>query len=97
MTVYDYRYLKVKVIHWPLSKVTQIQHFQISFLQIEAEFHIESRWDVGNETLFKFSRSHDHAHIYDGKIKKKNFFQNQEVDDLESWYTALGTWLPPIF
>ena len=41
---------KVKVIHWPLSKVTQIQHFQTSFPKkntrpIEGIFHVEPSWD----------------------------------------------------
>ena len=54
---------KVKVIHWPLSKVTQIQHFQTSFARkLLGRFHMEPPWDVANENLFKCSRSHDHAH-----------------------------------
>ena len=31
---------------------------------VEAKFHMEPPWDVGNENLFKCSRSHDHAHIW---------------------------------
>ena len=31
---------------------------------IEAKFHMESPWDVRNESLFKYSRSHDHVHIW---------------------------------
>ena len=31
---------------------------------IKAKFHMEPPWDVGNENLFKCSRSHDHAHIW---------------------------------
>ena len=31
---------------------------------IEAKFHKVYPWDVGNEKLFKCSRSHDHAHIW---------------------------------
>ena len=31
---------------------------------IEAKFHMEPPWEVGNENLFKCSRSHDHAHIW---------------------------------
>ena len=61
--------LKVRVIQWPLSKVTQIQHFSNFFSAetarlIEAKFHMESPWDVGNENLFKFFRSYDHARIW---------------------------------
>ena len=40
---------------------------------IEAKFHMESPWDVGNENLFKCSRSHDHAHIW-WKTSKIFFF-----------------------
>ena len=29
---------------------------------IEAKFHIAPPWDVGNENLFKYSRSHDYTH-----------------------------------
>ena len=58
-------------IHWTSSKVTQIQHFQ-SWCRnprpIEAKFHMEPPWDVGNENLFKCSRSHDHAHVNYGEI-----------------------------
>ena len=31
------------------------------FRQIEAKFHMEPPWDVGNENLLKCSRTHDHA------------------------------------
>ena len=87
----------VKVIHWTLSSVTQIQHFQIFFLKqfqaIEAKFHMEPPWDVGNENLFDCFRSHDQdgcqAHMYG--IKHKNLLRNQEADDLETWYTASGS------
>ena len=41
---------KVKAIHWLLSKVTQIQHFQTFFPKknsksIEAIFHVEPSWN----------------------------------------------------
>ena len=32
--------------------------------RIEAKFLMEPPWDVGNENLFKCSRSHDHAQIW---------------------------------
>ena len=42
---------KVNVIHWPLSKITQIQYCQTFLLKhtrsFEAKFHIEPPWDVG--------------------------------------------------
>ena len=31
---------------------------------IEARFHMEPSWDVGNENVFKATMSHDHAHIW---------------------------------
>ena len=40
---------------------------------IEAKFHMEPPWDVGNENLFKCSRSHDHAHINYGEKLQKYF------------------------
>ena len=57
-----------------------------------------------NESLFKWSRSHDkddrHAHIcpYMVKAIKDNFLWNRKADDLETWYTALSTQvLPSLF
>ena len=40
---------------------------------IEAKFHMEPPWDVGNENLFKCSRSLDHAHINYGEKRQKYF------------------------
>ena len=40
---------------------------------IEAKFHIEPPWDVGNDNLFKCSRSHDHSHINYGEKLQKSF------------------------
>ena len=40
---------------------------------IGAKFHMEPPWDVGNENLFKCSRSHDHAHINYGEKLQKSF------------------------
>ena len=38
---------------------------------IEAKFHMEPSWDMGNENSFKCSRSHDHADInYGEKLQK---------------------------
>ena len=63
ITIYD-RQPKVKVIHWPLSEVTQIQHFQTFFpnkntTTLEAKFHMELPGDSWDENLFKCSGSHD--------------------------------------
>ena len=71
---------KVKVIHWPWSKVTQIHLFKLLFLrnhQVDLS-QISCGTSMGwkNESLFKWSRSHDqygrHAHIW--KNLKKIFF-----------------------
>ena len=40
--------------------------------RIEAKFYVESPSDVGNENLFKFSRPHDYAHIWQ-KLNKSSF------------------------
>ena len=66
-------------------------------MPIEAKFHMEPPCDVGNEHLFKCSRSHDHAHkSYSDKLQKY-FLRNQEADDFETWYTASGTRVLTIF
>ena len=62
---------KVKVIHWPWFKVTQIQHFNLFSLEtakpIEAKFHMYPPWDEGTKVC---SNGPDHMtnvaamHIY---------------------------------
>ena len=64
---------------------------------IEAKFYTAPPWVVGNENLFNCSRSHDHAHICGVKNFKKLLLRNQEAVDLETWYTALGTQVLPMF
>ena len=88
---------KVKVIHWPLSKVTQIQHFQTSFPQkntrsFEAKFRMEPPWDVEMKIcsnvpchMIKMAS----MPIYGKKLR------NQEADDLETWCTGSGTEVLP--
>ena len=50
-----------------------------------------------NESLFKWSRSHDqdgrHAHIW--KNFKNLLLRNRKVDDIETWYAALGARVLP--
>ena len=92
----------VKVIHWSCSKVTQIQHFQISFFletawPIEAKFYVEPPWEGGTKI---WSNGLGHMTkmatmpIY-GKNLKNHLLWNQKADDLESWYAALGTQVLP--
>ena len=59
--------------HWPLTKVTQIQHFQTSFLKktqgrLKPNFIWSLSMGCWDENLFKCSRSHDQdsfqAHIW---------------------------------
>ena len=56
---------------------------------IEAKFHMEPPWDVGNENKVTWPC---HAHF------KNLFLRNQEADDLETWYmyTAWGTQVLPV-
>ena len=42
-------------------------------MPIEAKFHMDPPWDMGNENLFKCSRSHDHAYINYGEKLQKSF------------------------
>ena len=49
-------------------------------------------WDMGKENLFKCSRSHDHA-----QNLKNLLLRNQDADDLETWCTASGTRVLPMF
>ena len=45
--------------------------------------------------MFKCSRSHDHTYMV--KNFKNLLLRNQEADDLETWYTASGTRVLPMF
>ena len=79
------------VIHRPLSKVTQIQHFQTSFPQkyntrpFEAKFHMEHPWDVVMKMCSNvpghMSKMASRSMV---KTFKKHLLRNQEVDDLET-------------
>ena len=50
-----------------LSDSIFLKFSSVTIRPIEAKFHVEPPWDEGNESLFKWSRSHDqgghHAHI----------------------------------
>ena len=49
---------------------------------IETKFYMEPPWDVGNENVFKWSRSHDQdgfqVHIWKKKNFKNHLFWNQK-------------------
>ena len=68
---------KVKVIHWPWSKVTQLQHFIYVFFRnlkpTEAKFHLYPPWDEGTKVCSN-GRGHMTSlaamHIYGKKNKQ---------------------------
>ena len=64
---------------------------------IEAKFHVEPPWDVGNERLFKSPchMTNMAAMLINGKNLKNLLLWNQTADDLESWFAASGTRVLP--
>ena len=92
----------VKAIHWPLSKVTQIQHFKTSFPkttlgQLKPYFVLSLHGILGWKCvqMFRVIWPRWLPGSYMVKIWEKNnnkiLLRNQEADDLETWYTASGT------
>ena len=59
---------------------------------IEAKFHMEPPWDVGNKIC-----SNVPGHMTMPIYGEKQLLRNQEADDLETWYTASGTRVLPMF
>ena len=93
---------KVKVIHWPWSKVTQIQHFQTSFPdkplgRLKPNF----MWSFNGIGERKFIQMVQVTWPrwppcpYMVKTWKILFLWNQKADDLESLYAASGTRVLP--
>ena len=87
---------KVKVIHWPWSKVTQIQHF-LNFFSletagpIEAKFNTEPPWDVGTKVC-----SNNLGHVTKMAAMPINLLLlNPKAHGLETWYAASGTQVLP--
>ena len=87
----------VKVILWPWSNVTQIQYFKTFSSEtagpIEAKFHVKPPWDWGMKI---YSNGPGHmtkmaAMPISGKNLKKILLRNRKANDLEYWYTVLGT------
>ena len=64
---------------------------------VEAKFHMEPPWDVGNENLFKRSRSHDNAHINYGEKLQKSFFFGTKRPMTWNLVYSIGTRVLPIF
>ena len=97
--------LKVKAIHWLLTKVTLIQHFQTSFPQKKkkkrkAVWSQISNFIWGLHGMKICSNVLDHMTkmasrpIY-GKNLQNILLRNKEACDPESWYTATGTQVLP--
>ena len=66
MNLYKYQRSRSFIDLHPRSRRFTFSNFFCSETArpIEARFHMEPPWDVKNENLFKYSRSHDHAHIW---------------------------------
>ena len=91
---------KVKLIHWSLSKITQIQYFQTSLPQNNTRLLKPNFiWSLHGTLGMKMCLTVPGHMIKVASMriywKKKNFksflLRNQEAGDLETWYTASGT------
>ena len=91
---------KVKVIHWPWSRVIQIQHIVFFFFYenawpIEAKFYVEPLWDVGTKVcsngLGHMTKMAAMPIIGKNLEKKNHILYIKIADHLESWNAALGT------
>ena len=81
---------KVEVIHWPWSKVTQIQHFHFLLLRrpIEAKFYVEPPWDGGTSIwsngLYHMTR------LAAMSIYGKNLKKSSSLEPKGQWPWKLG-------
>ena len=91
----------VKVIHWPLSKVTQIEHFQTSFPQktlgrLKPYFmwslHRMEEWKWVQMVYVTWPRWPPCPYMI---TNCQNFLWNREADELETWYAASSTRVLP--
>ena len=73
MNLYEYQRSRSFVDFGPRSlRFTFSNFFSFETARlIEAKFHMELPWDVRNENLIKYCRSHDHA-IYGEKLQKSS-------------------------
>ena len=64
MNLYEYQRSRSFIDLGPRSlRFTFSNFFSLETVRpIEVKFHMEPPWDVGNEHVLKYSRSHDHAH-----------------------------------
>ena len=81
---------QVKVIHWPWSKVPQIQHFQTFFYQRNRSAEIGEQKFV---QLVQVARWPPCPYMV--KTWKILFLWNQKADDLESLYAASSAQVIP--
>ena len=87
----------VKVIHWPWTKITQIQYLFFFFpletaKLIGAKFHLYPQWDGGTKIWPIWPPC-----SYMVKTLK-NLLWNQKADDPKTWYAASGARvLPSLF
>ena len=93
---------KVKVIPWPLSKVTQIQHFKTYFpnkilVRLKPNFILSLHGILGWKfiQMFRVTWPWWLPGPYVIKTLKHHLLRNQEADELETWYTASGTQVLP--
>ena len=78
MNIYEYQRSRSFIDLGPRSlRFTFSNYFSLEAAwSIEAKFHVEPPWDGGNESLFKWSRSHDNMAampIYYRSLKKTFF------------------------
>ena len=97
-----FRISKVNVIHWPLSKVTQIQHVKTSFplktidrlkLYFMLCLHGLLGWKFVQ--MFRVTRPRWLPGPYMVKTLKNLLLRNQEADYLETCYTASSNQVLP--
>ena len=94
-----YEYQRSRCIHWPSSKVTQIQHFRTCFAQKPlGRLKPNFIWSLHGMCGMKICSNvpgHITMPIYGEKLKNL-LLRIQKADNLETWYTTSGTWVLPM-
>ena len=102
MTIYDNPRSASFINLCPMQ--LEFNMFQLLFLKknprpLEAKFHMEPPWDVRmkicSNVLGHMTKMASRPIYMYVKTSKKFLLQNQEADDLETWYTASGTQVLP--